>query len=103
MGSKAKHEDLENLNNLVSELTCETPKAEILKAQMARLGIEYSKDPAECMSRVLFLMQKMQFDHAQDLPDFDLTTIDLLTNKSAQSVAVPLKPKSKVRKDGVEI
>ena len=103
MGSKTNPQQLEDLNNLVGELTCEIPNAKTLKVQMAGLGIEYSSDPAICMSRVLFLMQKMQCDHAQDLPGFNLATIDLLADRSAQPASVPLKQKSKVRKDGVEI
>jgi hypothetical protein len=75
---------LKDLDQLVSELTCDQPKTEVLKEQMSRLGIEYCEDPGEQMSRVLFLIQKIQFDFSQDLPEFSST------NK-------------RPRKDGIEI
>ncbi len=93
-------QDLEELDRLVTELTCDKPQVEVLKLQMSRLGIEYCEDPAERMSRVLFLMQKIQFGHAQDLPGFHLPTIELNT----QSKKIPAKDSNrKARKDGVEI
>ncbi len=77
---------LKDLDQLVNELTCDRPNIEVLKESMNRLGVEYCEDPAERMSRVLFLIQKIQFDFAQDLPEF----------RFADDV-------KKVRKDGIEI
>ncbi len=85
---------LRDLDHLVSELTSENPKTDILKAQMNRLGIEFSENPTERMSRVLFMIQKIQFDFAQDLPEFN----QVKEMKQTQSSRT-----KKVRKDGIEI
>lgn len=79
------------LDELVGELTCDNPKTEVLKDQMNRLGIEYCEDPTERMSRVLFLIQKIQFDFNHDLPEFQSTPPKM--NDRIR----------KVRKDGIEI
>ncbi len=79
---------LKDLDQLVKELTSDHPKLEVIRAQMARLGIDYSEDATERMSRVLFLIQKIQFDFAQDLPEF----------KSSQNMRT-----KRLRKDGIEI
>ena len=83
---------LKDLDQLVGELTCDHPKVEVLKVQMNRLGVEYCEDPAERMSRVLFLIQKIQFDFTQDLPEFRFVDDFKKTSRN-----------KKVRKDGIEI
>lgn len=84
---------LKALDELVGELTCDVPNAENLKMQMNHLGIEYCDDPNERMSRVLFLIQQIQFDFSQDLPEFQSET----KNK------IPESRNKKVIKDGIEI
>ncbi len=81
---------LSDLDELVGELTCDRPNREVLRAKMDSLGIEYCEDPNERMSRVLFLIQKIQIDFSRDLPLFQNET------------RVPLRNK-KARKDGIEI
>ncbi len=85
---------LQDLDHLVGELTCANPKLEALKDQMNRLGIEYSEDPTERMSRVLFLIQKIQFDFSQDLPEFRPIT-EMKRSQTSRN--------KKVSKDGIEI